>query len=167
MQCHVYGKKCTQPTNVGGVSARRRSGAPPRRGCVANSRMTKSCNKLVRSPPALLCCFPPPVDGQASVSSPRPSINVPRAQEATQLISPPPPVPPVFGAFHTPLHHTRLDANDNGRMEYRNRHKASSMLQRLWRTRRAARKAEEEKQRRIAVEEVSMIPRLRKESRDT
>lgn len=102
MQCHVYGKKCTQPTNVGGVSARRRSGAPPRRGCVANSRMTKSCNKLVRSPPALLCCFPPPVDGQASVSSPRPSINVPRAQEATQLISPPPPFPLCLALF---IHH--------------------------------------------------------------
>ena len=43
-QCNIWKKPDERP-NVGGVSIRRRNGAPSRKGCVVNGQMTKASNK--------------------------------------------------------------------------------------------------------------------------
>ena len=42
--CNIWKKRNERP-NVGGVSIRRRNGAPFRKGCVVNGQMTKASNK--------------------------------------------------------------------------------------------------------------------------
>ena len=49
-QCSMW-KKRNERQNVGGVSTRSRSGAPPRKGCVFNGQTKKASNKIcTRSP---------------------------------------------------------------------------------------------------------------------
>ena len=42
--CNLWAKRDEHP-NVGGISIRGRNGAPSRKGCVVNGRMTKASNK--------------------------------------------------------------------------------------------------------------------------
>ena len=42
--CNIWKNRNERP-NVGGVSIRRKNGAPPRKRCVVNGQMTKASNK--------------------------------------------------------------------------------------------------------------------------
>ena len=59
--CSIWKKRNERP-NVGVVSARRRNGAPSRKGCVVSGPLTKASNKLV--PPV------PPWNDSTTVRSP-------------------------------------------------------------------------------------------------